>query len=489
MKNKFKTIITSMILAVAVLFSACGSENGNSNGNSNGEDPQGETPDPGTQTETVVFTSVKECVYMADTKGNQLGFYTLMLENENNQLYFEFSSSLTLSEDPMPDEGTYEFSTENTLGTFNGSSYWILSDNGMDTTRRLESGSFSFTSTDKGYKISGKVAGRDETELDFVYEGDLAVIDFSGTPAEDAITCLTATGTYYGGFYIPNVGDYYIVLFDTVHTSEGEPYNYRICLDFSSVLSPGGSIMPTMGTYKADTEGMFTEGTFVPCLGVVNAGTIWQVPDGNGGAVYYPISDGFFRIRLTDDNKYQIFGTLTNEYGDDISFNYVGSLSFTNNSPRKLTELTMDFNMGEAYYANQKCTSTGETYDLWKLYIYNQDSWTSQGASGYFLSVEIPLEPGTRSIPAGEYKASAHVLQPENFDFIQGYIFAADTSLAAAYGSWLAQGTSPCAPICGGTLQLVQNSDNTYTVTFDLTDDDYIPKHITGSFSGKIPVI
>jgi hypothetical protein len=53
--------------------------------------------------------------------------------------------------------------------------------------------------------------------------------------------------------------------------------------------------------------------------------------------------------------------------------------------------------------------------------------------------------------------------------------------------SWLVSGTSPYAPIRGGSVNLVKNTDNTFTITFDVLDDDFVPKHITGSFTGELP--
>lgn len=489
MKKTGKRIVLGMMTVAAALFMACGDDKTNPTPDPTPDPDPDPDPEP---TEQVVFTTVTEAIYRGDVKSNGNGLYTLLLETSDNKLYFELSSSLTDSATPVPDEGTYTFATDHAKGSFNGESYWMLSDNGTEINRRLVSGSFTLSATEKGYKLTGKVAGRDETELDFVYEGTMKFIDFNGEPAADAIKCLSGHGTYYGGYYIPHAADYYLVFFDTAHNASGDPYNYRICLDFTSARPTGGSLFPALGTYRIDKAGTFGEYTFV--AGMMNGanGTLWQVPNNNGGATRYMVTDGFFTLRSAGNGKYQVFGTLKDNYGKEISFDYVGPLDFDNDAVGTFTSLTTDFDLGEAFYANQKCYETAEDGNYWKIYFYDEVGWTSKGKEGYFVAFDIPLPKDAKSIPAGEYTPAAHVLLPEAGNYIPGYLFAYDTSMAYAYGAWLAKGdgtaSRPWAPIRGGSLKLTENADKTFTATFDVTDDNYIPKHIRGSFTGEIPL-
>ena len=486
MKNRFFQAVFATAVAAAVVLSACSDDKQNT-----------PAPDPGPgpkPTDQVVFNSVSEAIYRGDVNANRLGLYTLTLEAEGQRLYLEFTSSLTTAVKPVPEEGAYDFSADNAEGTFNGASYWLATVNGAEITRRLASGSFSVTAIETGYKIAGKVAGQDGVALDFVYEGALSFTDFNGDPAPDAIQCLSARGTYYGLYYIPNASNYYIVLFDTAHVNEGDSYSYRICLDFTSVRPSGGKIMPALGTYRPDTDGTFDEGTFLQ--GLINGanGTLWQVPSSGGGATRYMVQDGFFTIRTAENNKYQIFGTLKDAYGKEISFDYVGALPFENDAVGTFTSLTEDFALGKAFYVNQKCydTTSDPDFNYWKIYFYDEQSWTSKGKEGFFVAFDIPLDKQAKSIPAGEYTPAEHVLKPQQGNYVPGYIFAYDTSLATAFGAWLAKGNGEnsvvWAPIRGGSLKLVDNGDKTFTATFDVTDDDFIPKHITGSYTGEIPV-
>lgn len=479
MKNIFKYLMFAAFSVAAIeFFTACGDD-----------DPVSppEPPEPSVD-EPVEFTRTSDAVYYGDAKDNSLGFYSLTLANDDNVLCLGITSSLTSDRTPVPDAGEYVFSAERTCGSFDDESYWLSSGDGVDITRRFSSGKFTLSAAAGGYRIEGSVVCRDGETLDFVYEGALVFSDVSNEPAPDAIPCMGAYGTYYGSYYIPDAADYYLVIYDTVHSNSGDAYNYRICLDFTSSRPSGGKIMPAMGTYRVDEEGTFAEGTFV--AGMMNGidGTLWQVPSSNGGSSRYMVTDGFFTIREADGNRYQIFGTLKDSYGSEISFDYVGALSFDNDAAGVSSSLTTDYDMGEAFYANQKCYETSPEGNLWNIWFYDEDAWTTKGMSGYFFRFDILLEPGLKSIPAGEYGVAAHSMKLDFGEYIPGYIFAG----SAAYGSWLAKGTgssSVChAPLRGGSLVLTCNDDGTYTAAIDVIDDNYIPKRMTGSFTGEIPI-
>ena len=168
----------------------------------------------------------------------------------------------------------------------------------------------------------------------------------------------------------------------------------------------------------------------------------------------------------------------------ELSFNYTGALTFDNDAPGPTSALSGNHAFGTAYYANSKCYYTSEEYNLWNLYVYDETSWTTKGASGYFVSFNIPVAPDQKRIPAGEYTAAAHVLMPEFGNYIPGYVYASSTGM----GSWLVAGTTAWAPVRSGTVKIEAGAGDIYTVTFDVTDDNFIPNHITGTFTGEIPI-
>jgi hypothetical protein len=478
----FKYVALAAMAATLTIFTACDKDD-----TTKGHERDTEGPGSSSAVEvTMVYTSVAKAEYNGDAHNKGLGVYNLTLkEKEGQELFLEFFSPLTEELIAVPDEGEYSFSVDYNLHTFDHLSRWTQSDDNGTTTRIPGEGSFTWKKTEAGVKISGSLVGRDDAKLNFSYEGPIEFPNESGIdklkPDPDALTCYSAFGTYYGKYYIPSAPDYYIVLYDTMHAKEGDPYNVRICLDFTSI-APAGALMPKMGMYSADIEGSFAEGTFVPTMMDGQSGVLWQTKSGSG-VTGVLINDGFFVIRENGGGQYQIFGTLIEYSGAEHSFNYVGPLKFNSEAVSKYSKLTSNYNM-DAFYSNIRCYESTPSYNMWKLYLYDEPAWTTGGKDGYFITFDMMLPTNLNSIPPGRYTICEHVLFPKQNEFIAGDVYAQ----SSAYGSWLATGSgSPVAPFRGGEMNLVDNGNGTYTVTFDVTDDDFSPKRITGSFTGELP--
>ncbi len=480
MKRIFGFSIAALAATAALFVAACSDDDNNTN-----------TPTPGANG-TVLFTTASNGVYRT-THDSTTGSYEVTLGSQNDELFLVFvAPKFESTGHPTPEAGTYAVAAEAGAMTIDTEqSYWISTSDGMEVKRKIVGGSFILGLLDGSYSLEGELTGSGDAVLKFAFSGQLLFADYNGEPLADAIQCQSARGTFYGSYYIPNASDYYIVLFDTLHAAEGDPYNYRICLDFTSGRT-AGSLMPALGTYYPDGNLMFDEFTFLPGLMNGANGTLWQIPSSSGGATRYMVTDGFFTLRAADNGKYQVFGTLKDNYGKEISFNYVGALPFVNDAVGTFTSLTENYDMGQAYYVNQKCTSTSDEGNIWAIYFYDEQSWTSKGAEGHFVKFEIPLTTDHKAIPAGTYSAAAHVLYPEQNNYVPGYIFAYDTSLATANGSWLARGngtnSAVWAPLRKGDLVLEVDQSGVYTATFTIEDDDYIPHTVSGSFKGEIPL-
>lgn len=483
MKKIVRMCAYVLTVAAVAAFAACGGDgeeidSSNDNGNGNGSG----NVEPEKPAEKVRFTTVSEAVYYGEKKGSGMGYFELTLTAEGHRLHLAFCSTFVSGPKPMPAAGAYELAQGFYLQSLSADdSYWYASTGGMEVTRKFKAARFTVTPTDGGCTIAGTAEGVDGTKIEFSYEGALQFADFNGEPAPGALTCLGCYGTYYGGYYIPSASEYYLVIYDTVHAKEGDPYNYRIVLDFHS-KRPAGRLMPELGTYYPDAEMLFEEGTFVPGQMDGSNGTFWQVPSGSG-STRYMVTEGSFTIR-TAGSGYQIFGTLKDRYGMELSFNYTGAVTFNNDAAGAVTSLTSDLAMGTAHYANMKCVYTSEQYNLWNLYVYDEASWTSKGEQGYFVSFNIPVASDQKRIPVGDYTAASHVLLPDFGNFIPGYIYAE----SSAQGSWLASGQRAWAPLRSGKVSIAAAAGDTYTVTFDVTDDGFVPNRITGTFTGAIPV-
>ena len=479
MKRLFGFSIAALTAAAALFLAACTDDDNAST----------VTPEPASG-DAVLFTTASDGIYRT-THDSDTGSYEVTLGAEADELYLVFvAPKFAGTGNPVPETGTYTAASEVGAMTIDTEqSYWLSMLGGVEIRRKIVGGSFVLELLDGNYALAGELTGSGDAGLKFAFAGPIVFADYNGEPEPDAIQCQSARGTFYGLYYIPNAYDYYIVLFDTLHAAEGDPYNYRICLDFTSART-AGSLMPALGTYYPDDDLMFDGFTFLPGLMNGANGTLWQVPASGGGATRYMVSDGFFTLRAVEGGKYQVFGTLKDNYGKEISFNYVGALPFVNDAVGTFTSLTENYDMGTAFYANQKCTFSDDG-DIWAIYFYDEASWTSQGAEGYFVKFEVMAEHGLTTFPAGTYSAAAHVLYPEEGNYVPGYIFAYDTSLATAYGSWLAKGngtnSAVYAPLRKGDLVVTVDADGVYTATFEVEDDDYIPPTISGNFTGALP--
>lgn len=429
-----------------------------------------------------LFTTLSAPSYFTE---NGTGHFSVTLSNANHTLHLEFASSpFAGGGDPAPDNGNYSYAATLKAGTFGGDSYWVSDIDGI--TRKLSGGSFTIDSDGGGYStIAGSVGGRDGSKLVFTYSGPMSFVDVD----PNAVKCLGCYGTYYGPYYIPSASDFYLVLYDTVHAKPGDNYNYRICLDFTGKRATG-SLMPESGTYVPDFADDFSDGTFV-MGGFTGDGTNWSMPNASGSSTLYLAVDGSFTIRK-EAGQYRVFGTLYDRYGSSVSFDYTGALSFDNQAPGPRTALSADLDFGNVHYANQRCYFRSATgFSQWKLWFYDEASWTSKGDEGYFISFDIPLDPSAQSVPAGEYTASEHVLYPKDNNFIGGYMYTDSDPL----GTWLAKGvgdgggTRAWAPMRSGTLSLKDNGNGTFTASFDVVDDDFTPHHVKGTYTGPIPVL
>lgn len=462
--------------AAAIALTGCDSGNGN-NGDENHDNSY-----------TASFTTVAEAVYTGDEDACGAGHYSLTLANGDHTLHLEFASSLyTTGDYPVPDEGSYDYAAKLAAGSFSGDSYWVADVDGI--TRKISNGSFTISGSRENCTVAGKVGGRDGSQLDFSYTGALNFSDAASLPDEDAVIIKGCYGTYYGPYYIPSAADFYIVMYDTVHSKQGDPYSYRICLDFISQRETG-SLMPEMGTYRPDLAGDFANGFFVTGS-ITGDGTMWSMPNESGGDTMHMAVDGSFTIRK-EGSSYRLFGTLKDRYGAQISFDYSGQLNFDNQAPGPRTALAADLDFGKVFYANQRCYFRSEVaFSQWKLWFYDEDSWTTKGDQGYFISFDIPLDPDMESIPAGDYTAAAHVLYPDEWNFIGGYMYTDSDAL----GTWVARGMGDgngaraWAPVRDGSLSIKDNGDGTMTATFDVRDDDFVPHRITGTYTGAIPVL
>lgn len=369
-----------------------------------------------------------------------------------------------------------------------GASVWIAAQGASETRYRFTAGSFTLGVQDGEYSLQGKLSA-ETMDFSFSYKGTLAFENLSKDDIDpNAIYCQGCYGTYYGKYYVPEAHSYYMVVYDTKHASPGDPYNYRIALDFNGTKPAGNAIMPETGIYEIADDLYFDEGTAIP--GHLNAdmgidGTQWSIPNQSGqGSTLYPATAGRFTLtKIT--GGYRVSGKLEDGRGNSISFLYEGPLAFDDQSQdAPITDLAANKEFGSLYYARTWLSQQAETQSLWKVFLYSEDSWTSQGERGDYVEIDLVLEPDARKIPAGTYEASP-VNRPQTGRFLPGYVY----TRSYAYGSWLISGqTTTVAPLKGGSVTFTSVGEE-YRVWFDFTDDAATPNRIRGSYEGPIVVV
>ena len=275
MKNHFFTLLAVLLTALLTLPACSDSES---------PTPPGPGPD---EPVSATFTHALTLKYYGNKYGNDAGNYLLELTTADGSqsLTLDFTASALTDNpsSPQPEAGDYVLAAAGarTGMTFDGgASDWVVTEGMQETRYRFTGGSFSLSRDGADYALKGSFTAGDN-RFECTYDGPLTFENCSDDEIDpEAIVCLGAYGTYYGHFYCPEAYDYYLVIFDTKHTQTGDPYNYRIALDFHS-LAPVGDRMPQEGTYPIDAELVFDPGTMVP--GHLNEnwgidGSYWSYP-------------------------------------------------------------------------------------------------------------------------------------------------------------------------------------------------------------------
>lgn len=481
MKNHFFTLLAVLLTALLTL-PAC----------SDSESPTPPVPGPD-EPVRATFTHALTLKYYGNKYGNDAGNYLLELTTADGSqsLTLDFSASALTDNpsSPQPEAGDYVLAAAGarTGMTFDGgASDWVVTEGMQETRYRFTGGSFSLSRDGADYALKGNFTAGDN-RFECTYDGPLTFENCSDDEIDpEAIVCLGAYGTYYGHFYCPEAYDYYLVIFDTKHAQTGDPYNYRIALDFHS-LAPVGDRMPQEGTYPIDAELVFDPGTMVP--GHLNEnwgidGSYWSVPKEGGGSTMFPITQGSFTFARRD-GVYLLFGTLADGQGNEISFTYEGDLNFNDDSDDSpVSRLEADRAMGSLYHARARQEPASD-YTVWSVYLYTEESWTSQGETGDHLKLQLVAPTDAQSLPAGTYSVTV-TNHPALGGFLPGYIYADRRAL----GTWLVRNSSEIvAPLIDGTVTVADTDGDNYRIEFDLTDDAAPAHRLTGSYAGAIEAI
>lgn len=213
-------------------------------------------------------------------------------------------------------------------------------------------------------------------------------------------------------------------------------------------------------------------------------GTYITAKDKNGSSAVACLTGGDMTVEQNGDT-YSIVCNFVSADNNTMTCRYTGSLKVIN-IPGNNSTLTSDYVLD---LTNAKGTAsfigdTFETYcDNWIIRLASEDN-TGDAFTAHVACRNNGYEPG---IASGEYNVSAGgagaYLWP--LEYLQGYI-----SSDGYHGTWYTGGftddgnNTEQAPAISGPINITNNGDGTYSISFSLTDD----KGYTwsGEWSGEI---
>ncbi len=253
--------------------------------------------------------------------------------------------------------------------------------------------------------------------------------------------------------------------------AEGDAYPERAYIDvvlmseeqalrISFNMSAGDTVIYE-GEYALDIEGNYAAGTYDPNY------TYWATPQTEEGQENF-IVDGSAFVSVEGEN-FNITTKFIDMNGDSINYTYVGAIEWTvHRTPpyvnNDLTQASAQYGGDMAgsgnglyllYLANDDNPSTGFPTDEIVLYLF---------ADGLGSAAELPT--GTLKFPTTQEEIfGAKTLVPGVYDETQENPFLYSWALTndGTYYTGVYQ-------LAGGTLEIVKNADNTYTVTGNMVD-------------------
>ncbi len=236
-----------------------------------------------------------------------------------------------------------------------------------------------------------------------------------------------------------------------------------------------------LGTYEvADTYEEYTVATGIDFYGYTLGTYVVHYPDENTYETGL-ISSGTMEITGSRDfDLYTITCDFTTAEGVSVKCTYSGNM-VVQGMPGPLSTLTGDYTLDltgamaeAAYYGDYYGTGGGN----WMINI------EPSGDTGDALAVDFAVEglDYSAGIPTGTYTAAA-TQYPEPGEYLVGY-----ENGGYLYGTWylnyVAGELAGYAPAISGDLNITNNGDGTYELSFSLVDD--LGYTWSGSWSGTI---
>lgn len=376
---------------------------------------------------------------------------------------------------------------------------------------QLSQVSMDVTETSDGnFRYDLVITTDDDVTRSFVYEGPASFEDESGEPIpltpvmNDIATVLTgASGTFYSkdGTGVSNV---FLQFYDMDRNIDGLliPPGNLLSLDLYCTLDSRGMI--ASGKYKADytlsgSDFTYTAGFTLDYFGtLIPGGSYVTAADAVPNLSYGFLTEGDVTVS-EDGGIYDITFDLTMEGGYKFSASYSGSILIENmddgddsddDDPQTYyystleDDVTVDFEPGavtaKAGYFGQYYS---ELTSNWIINILPDGSGIEkEGIHIEFCDTYAEYD-GT--IPEGTYTGK-YTYEPDSF--VPGYMV--DQVLQ---GTWYVKYDDSgnivgYAPAMEGTVDVKNNGNGTYTISFSCYDDAETPHNFSGTWTGEITV-
>ncbi len=317
----------------------------------------------------------------------------------------------------------------------------------------------------------------------FVYTGDGECLNLAPVDpgfGEDVSFDPTSAGAYYSA----DDGVSMEVIFQFTDMPTGDdgylvPPGTLLNVDVMMPYDENGKI--AAGTYSASFEG--TSMTFYPgedFFGLMYMGTYAQKGDADGSVYVSLVEDGTFTVSESG-GVYTIDCDFMCADGYKLTCSWTGELEVSG-MPGPISTLTGDYTVdlegavAEGNYWGDYYGTGGSNWDFQIL--------PGTGSDGFMADIVSETVDFSDGIPTGTYKAAASGY-PAPGEYLPGYESGSSLGGTMYLGGFDEMGyVSEYAPAMSGDLNITNNGDGTYNISFEFTDD--LGYKVDGEWSGTI---
>lgn len=443
-------------------------------------------------------------------------FGDVFLSDEAAYTYYLRLGDKPLTPEGNPDpEGTYYILRLNTPlesnlaeGTYttSGSSQYILTEDQSTithfrVTKYIKEGSMTVSKTDGQYSIDIELTTEEGDTFHTTYNGEFHPIDKSiEWVAQDMNTQMTSVYSWYLEDEEYKNSNLNITLYENIDDAGWvtAPSSVLILVGRGEFNNDGELLPGTFSIVSGDaTDNSFTQGE---CVNFMNA----PFPSGTNFSYYYDADDssaiqvGLAESGTVDIQKngsdYTISYELKTSNGKTLTGSYTGPLA-VQDAPKVIEkhewdlpeDHVMNFS-GENFQAQAFTdTYTVEGRMVWNLKLNQYDANWSYYQDQLYINIVCPLDEDTEPTP-GIYPVSAG--NEERTTMIGTYTQSELSSYGTGtYFQYYQDGLVKWAGgATGGQVEIIKNSDGTYTLNFDFLDGQQEPKHFSGSWTGNMKI-